>query len=80
MIRTPFKKQSRNPRTMIFFFMIMSVLTALLLAFIFTPLYNEYPHLVNLDYCLFIVAMVFSTISWCMNPGYIEKDPQLDFI
>mmetsp|Transcript_28230 Transcript_28230/g.21102 ORF Transcript_28230/g.21102 Transcript_28230/m.21102 type:complete len:155 (+) Transcript_28230:1025-1489(+) len=80
MIKIPFRKQTRNPRTMIFFYSIMIISFGLLYYFVFYPMKKEYPSLFNLCVISFSLAILLSLICWLMDPGYIHQDEQLDFI
>lgn len=80
MIKTPFKKQSKSPRTMVFFYLIMMLSFALLYYFVFDPLKEEYWSLYMTTISLFITALTLSTICWKLDAGVIQKDNSLDFI
>mmetsp|Transcript_24978 Transcript_24978/g.24437 ORF Transcript_24978/g.24437 Transcript_24978/m.24437 type:complete len:232 (-) Transcript_24978:253-948(-) len=80
MIKTPFKKQTKNPRTMIFYYSIMILGSILLYFFVFLDVKDEYPILFWSCIVFFALTMIFSTISWLMDPGFIKKDENLDFI
>jgi DHHC palmitoyltransferase len=80
MIKTPFKKQSKSPRTMIFYFTIMFLSFLLLFMFVFPPVKYVYYHLYLTCASLFGASMILAIICWLRDPGVIEKDSELDFI
>lgn len=80
MLKTSFKKQEKNPKTLIFFFAIMIVSYALISIFIFPHLSSEIVGSKNACSVLFSISMILCIVCWLKDPGYIKSDPNLEFL
>jgi len=81
MLKTPLKKVSKNPNTMIFYILLALLLNAVLLLFIFptTLNYDSERFIMYGLISLGILSLIFLFISSCKNPGYLEK-PKIPFL
>lgn len=53
---------------------------ALLFFTVYPDVSQENSNLTNTALSLFIASMVLAVLCWWIDPGYIQKDPQLDFL
>ena len=80
-IRTTFKKQKKTSLTMIFYFFLMIISFSLLWISSYEVLRVEgtYEWLLNASYSLFGLSLLLCIVVALSNPGYIEKDPNMNF-
>ena len=78
MIKTPLKKVQRNASTAILYMVLMAFSYLLLNILLLSDLRFE-RELVVATHFLFIGSSIFFLFSWLRNPGYIKKDPNLNF-
>ena len=81
MLKTPLRKVSKKPTTMLFYIFLALLLNSVLFLFIFPTTLNynsEYYMMYGLGgFGLFSLLLLF--ISSCKNPGYLEK-PKIPFL
>jgi len=80
MIKTPFKKQNKSPRTMVFYYAIMIVSFVLLFFTVFIKVKDTNNSLFISVCSLFSLSLFLATVCWYMDPGYVTPDVDLDFI
>lgn len=72
MIKTPLRKSSKSPKTLIVFALLMIASFFMVTCSIF-PRFDNY----NLKLTVlasFLVTALFGTFAWSLNPGYLRKD------
>lgn len=80
MLKTAFKKQEMSRKNIIFYFLIMSICYPLLYFYLYPSINDDYNYLKLASSFLFFLSMALWLGAWLKDPGYIEKDPQFDFI
>ena len=82
MMKNTFKKQKQSSRTLICYFVLMTVSFALLECSSYKLLrvsgYSDW--LLFTSQILFGAAVLFCIIVWLSDPGYIKKDEKMDFV
>ncbi|CDW85828.1 dhhc zinc finger domain containing protein [Stylonychia lemnae] len=79
MIKTQFKKHHRSLNTLIFYFMIMLISFLLIIFFIFPTLDDSHNALKYSVISLFGLTMLLWLFAWLLDPGFQQKDKNLDF-
>jgi palmitoyltransferase ZDHHC13/17 len=80
MIKTPFKKQNRSIRTLIFYITIKLLSLLLINLFVIPTLYITDPILAYVCQGVFILTLILWLFCWLKDPGFVEKDTELDFL
>jgi hypothetical protein len=78
MIKTPLKKQKRSHKTLILFLTLM-ILSFYLVYCVVFPRVDVWGAKITV-LSAFSCSILFCTIAWLVDPGYIKKDPNLDFM
>ena len=80
-IRTTFKKQEKTPLTLVCYFILMFTSFSLLWASSYRILHvdGNYEWLLNTSYVLFGLSLLFCIVVWLSDPGYLKKDPNMNF-
>lgn len=81
-LRTSFRKQKKQPWTLIayFFLMVTSYLMQLKSTYKAIELYGVENTLLIASKTLFFVSMSLWLIVWLKDPGFIARDESLDFV
>ena len=80
MIKAPFKKQSKSPRTLIFYISIKLLSLISLYFFVFPQMHHFYPNITLACQITYISTLVLWFMCWMKDPGYVKKDETLDFL
>ena len=80
MLKTAFKKQSKSIKNALFYLLLMVLSFSLMHVYIYPFLYEEQSYIKPVCDILFSSTMILWIICCLRNPGYIEKDHQLDFL
>ncbi len=78
MIKTPLKKQGKHVKTLIAFVLMMSIAMLLINCVVYPTV--DLPVLQHSCTAAFIISMVLCVLSWLKDPGYIQKDHDLQFM
>jgi hypothetical protein len=78
MLKTPLKKTGKSVKTLIIFYSLVIFSFCLTYCVVFPQVSSRGAKYTILAF--FLSTMVFSLTSWLKNPGYIQKDPALDFM
>jgi palmitoyltransferase len=78
MIKTPLKKQRRSLRTLVVYYLIMIISFFLVSCVIFSHVESRTFKITVV--VTFLTSIMFSVLSWQLNPGFLEKDHQFDFM
>lgn len=78
MIKTPLKKTLKSPKTFLVFMALMIVSFILMYCVIF-PRVSMYPLRLTVM-IIFLISLTLCTIAWLTDPGYLKRDPDLDFM
>ena len=78
MIKTPLKKIEKSPQTAILYLFLISMSYAFVHFYLQSDLYftdlEKY-----MTHVLFIGSTLFFCLCWLRDPGYLSKDPEIDF-
>jgi hypothetical protein len=80
MIKAPFKKQSKSPRTLIFYISLKLLSFLALNLFVFPSMFIHYPKLTYAAFSTYIVSLFLWLLCCLKDPGYVKKDTSLDFL
>ena len=78
MIKTPLKKVQKSPSTA-YLFMFLIVFSYILVNFLTFSDFSINSYMLYLTHSSFALAFIFFLISWIRDPGYLKKDPSIDF-
>ena len=78
MIKTPLKKSHRSPKTLIAFATMMFISFFFVTCLVFPKF--EAPSIKLAILISFGLAALFGVVSWLLDPGYLYKDSDLDFM
>ena len=81
-IRTTFKKQEKTPLTLLCYFILMFISFSLLWVSSYKILRvsGDYEWLLTTSYILFCFSNLLCIVVWLSDPGYLKKDPKMDFV
>lgn len=85
MIRTTFKKQEKSAFTLVCYFCLMALSYTLLQLSSYKVVWttveqNNWEYLLYSSNVLFWICMSLCVVVWQSDPGYIKKDPKLNFV
>jgi len=79
MVKTPLKKLEQNNRTVATYAVLMMLSYVLVLTYSLSGAKIN-PILTYVTAGCYILSWVFFLFSWLKNPGYLEKDPSINFL
>ena len=81
-IRTTFKKQEKTPLTLLCYFILMFISFGLLWfsSYEILRVSGNYEWLLTTSYILYCFSNLLCIVVWLSDPGYLKKDPKMDFV
>ncbi|CDW73662.1 dhhc zinc finger domain containing protein [Stylonychia lemnae] len=80
MLKTQFKKTEKSYRNIIFYFLSMTINFSLLVIFVYPHLQKDQDWQLYSNSSLFVACMILWVVAWLKNPGYLEKDKDIQFM
>ena len=80
MIKAPFRKQNKSPRTLIFYISLKLLSLMALSSFVFPTMFMCYPKLTYACFSTFIVSIILWVLCCFKDPGYVKKDSSIEFL
>lgn len=78
MIKTPLKKSKKSPKTLVLFAILMLISLFLICCFVFPKF--DHSTLKSSILLTFGLSALFGIMAWRFNPGYLYKDPDMEFM
>jgi len=82
MIRATFKKQKKNSYTLLLYCILMSFSFFCLYnsSFYILKIHGGYNCILYINYCLFVLTVIFCFAVWATEPGYLKKIDGFDWV
>lgn len=78
MVKPPLRKTEKSPSTLILTIDMMIISIFLISCFVFPKFDND--NLKLSIYICFGISMFCLTVAWLLDPGFVKKDKDLDFM